>query len=118
MKAFNVSESAKEVKLGEFRTLATFNKGTVGVFRADVGLSPWELHPADDEFLFVIEGSVEIVVLTDGGPTWTKVDAGSGFVVPKGKWHRHRVPGPLVEMWATPGDTRHSNAEDPRTADE
>ena len=114
MKAFDVFGSAKDVKLGEFRKLANFSKGTIGVFRSDAGLSPWELHQNDDEFLLVIEGTVEIVVLTDGGPTWTRVDAGSGFVVPKGQWHRHRVPGPLVELWATPGDTKHSNAEDPR----
>jgi uncharacterized cupin superfamily protein len=118
MKAFDVIGSAKGLSGLEFKKLADFNRGSVGVFHSEAGISPWERHPSDDEFLYVLEGSVEIVVLTDGGPTWTRVDAGSGFVVPKGLWHRHRVPGPLVELYATPGESEHSHAEDPRTGAE
>ena len=116
MKAFDVLGAAKQLGGLEFKKLAEFNKGSVGVFHSDPGTSPWERHPADDEFLFVIQGSVEIIVLTDGGPTWTPLSAGSGFVVPRGLWHRHRVLSPLVELWVTPGETDHSDAEDPRTS--
>ena len=32
------------------------------------GQTPWERHPAGDELLHVIEGAVEVTVLTDDGP--------------------------------------------------
>ena len=114
VKSFEIVGAAKDLKSLEFKKLAAFNRGSVGVFHSEAGISPWERHPDDDEFLFVLEGSVEIIVLTDGGPTWTAIQAGSGFVVPRGLWHRHRVTARLVELWATPGESEHSNAEDPR----
>ncbi len=99
----------------DFLELAAFNQGSVGVFRCGPGTSPWEHHPDDDEMLYVLEGAVEITVLTGGGPLTTLVEPGSAFVVPRGLWHKHHVPERLVELYATPGGTVHSDADDPTT---
>lgn len=98
----------------DFLELAAFNNGSVGVFRCGPGTSPWEHHPDDDELLYVMEGAVELTVLTEQGAITTLVEAGGAFVVPKGLWHRHHVPERLVELYATPGGTVHSDSEDPR----
>jgi uncharacterized cupin superfamily protein len=101
----------------EFHQLAPFNGGHVGVFRCSAGISPWERHPEDEELLHVIEGEVDIEVLTDDGPRLKRVRAGSVFVVPRGLWHRHRVPAKLQELYLTPGPTESSSADDPRAVE-
>ncbi len=98
----------------EFRQLAKFNQGHVGVFWADGGRSPWERHPDDDELLQILEGEVLVTVLTEEGPVETRVPAGSSFVVPRGHWHRQELRGKVLELYVTPGRSEHSTADDPR----
>ena len=114
MKAHDIRAAVDGLPVMKFHELAKFNNGTVGIFRAGAGTSPWELHPNDDELLHAIEGEVDIIVLTEEGPRTTTIHAGSIFVVPRGHWHRHRVNKSLVELYVTPGETEHSNADDPR----
>jgi quercetin dioxygenase-like cupin family protein len=114
MRAHDLGATLDELAELEFRELARFNRGSVGVFWASGGTSPWERHPDDDELLQVLEGEAQIVVLTDEGPVTTLVCAGSVFVVPRGLWHRHRMLGKVKELYVTPGRTEHSTAEDPR----
>jgi mannose-6-phosphate isomerase-like protein (cupin superfamily) len=78
------------------------------------GRSPWELHPDSDELLHVLEGEVQVTVLTERGPEHETVRAGSVFVVPRGAWHRQEARAPVVQYGVTPGRTQHSSAEDPR----
>src|SRR5438132_1720837 len=77
MEAHDVRTAFDGLDEVEFRSLAKFNKGEVGVFWAGSGTSPWERHPDDDELLQVLEGEVVIRVLTDDGPVDTTVGAGS-----------------------------------------
>ena len=116
MKAHDIAVALQGAGDLDFQQLSTFNRGSVGVFRTSKGMSPWERHPDDDELLYVIEGEVEIIVLTENGQVHTNVPAGSVFIVPSGHWHRHNVRDRLVEMYVTPGRTEHSNANDPRAA--
>jgi quercetin dioxygenase-like cupin family protein len=116
MKAHDIRAALTGISDLDFRTLSSFDQGTVGVFRASSGVSPWERHPTGDELLHVLEGEVEIVVQAEVGPVRTKVSAGSVFVVPRGLWHRHDVRERLVELYVTRGATEHSNADDPRKA--
>ena len=113
MKAHDIRAALAGVAALDFRTLSSFDEGSVGVFRASSGLSPWERHPTGDELLHVLEGEVEIVVQTEAGPVRTRVAAGSVLVVPRGLWHRHDVREHLVELYVTPGTTEHSNADHP-----
>ena len=114
MSAIDPASVARGLPEMEFRKLADFNEGHMGVFWCSAGDSPWERHPDDDELLQVLEGEVEIVVLEGDGPKSTLVRAGEMIVVPRGRWHRHRVPERLVELYLTPGASEHSTAEDPR----
>jgi uncharacterized cupin superfamily protein len=97
-----------------FPRLACFDKGAVTVGRFS-GRSPWERHADSDEFLHVLDGEVEITLLTDDGSTQVTVSAGSIFVVPRGLWHR-QIPRPVVTVLSLI-PTEHgpiSFAEDPR----
>jgi quercetin dioxygenase-like cupin family protein len=114
MEAYDVRNAFGDLGEVEFRTLATFNRGTIGVFWASNGISPWERHPEDEELLQVVEGSVDIEVLTDEGSEITTVAAGSVFVVPRGRWHRHRHTGLVKELYLTPGPSDMSFEADPR----
>lgn len=52
---------------GSFLEFGSFNGKSFGTCRV-TGLSPgWEMHPATDEFFYVIEGGVEITLLESGG---------------------------------------------------
>jgi quercetin dioxygenase-like cupin family protein len=114
MQAHDIAQALSGIGELDFRTLARFNQGSLGVFWASGGTSPWERHPDDDELLQPIEGEVDIEVLTPDGSVVTTVRAGSVFVVPRGLWHRHRLRGVLKELYLTPGPSEHSTAPDPR----
>jgi mannose-6-phosphate isomerase-like protein (cupin superfamily) len=96
-----------------FWMMESFNEGMTWVGKFS-GQSPWERHPDGDELLHVLEGKVEISVLTDGGAVQQPVSAGSIFVVPRGLWHRQFSKGSVLQFGATPGRTEHSTAADPR----
>jgi hypothetical protein len=57
MEAYDIRSAFGDLGEVEFRTLATFNRGTIGVFWASIGVSPWERHPDDEGLLQVVEGS-------------------------------------------------------------
>lgn len=96
------------------RSITALGPCTLGVMRYS-GRTPWERHPDGDELLHVLEGAVDVTILTDDGSRQVSLDAGSVFVCPKGLWHR-QLPRPLVTMlYGTP--TRNgeaSFADDPR----
>ena len=115
MDAHNLQEALEGSGEVEFRRLAPFNEGEVGVFWSSSGVSPWERHPDDEELLHVFEGQVEIEILTDDGSVITLLKEGSVCIVPRGKWHRHRHGGLVKEMYVTPGQTEMSFADDPRS---
>jgi mannose-6-phosphate isomerase-like protein (cupin superfamily) len=98
----------------EFRELAPFDRGTLGVYWATGGTSPWERHPDNDELLLILEGHADIEILTTDGPVVTPVRTGCLIVVPRGLWHRHRLHGRVKELYLTPGPSEHSTADDPR----
>ena len=114
MRAHPVQPTIDGLSELEFRQLSSFNQGGVGVFWAEGGTSPWERHPDDDELLYVLEGEVEVTVLTQEESIQATISAGSVFVVPRGLWHRQTLKGRVKQLYVTPGATEHSTAEDPR----
>lgn len=115
MQAHDLREILATLPEMEFKQLARFNEGGVGVFWSSDGTSPWEMHPDDDELLQILEGEVLVTVLTDDGPVETLVGAGGCFVVPRNHWHKQELRGKVLELYVTPGRSLHSTAEDPRT---
>lgn len=109
-----VADSLAEM---EFRELASFNEGAVGVFWSEAGgPSPWEMHPDCEEMLQVLEGAIEVEILPEDGRPGeiTAVSQGEFIVIPRRCWHRQTLLKRTKELYLTPGRTEHSMAEDPR----
>ena len=85
-----------------FWRLASFNEGMVWVGRYSEE-SPWERHPDADEFVYVVEGQIDVIVLTDERPVETTVRAGSIFVVPRARWHRQIARAGMMQLGLTTG---------------
>ena len=86
----------------------------LGVMRFS-GQTPWERHPDGDELLHVLEGQVDITVLTETGATLISAGAGSVFVCPQGLWHRQYARESVTILFGTQVRTSEiSDLEDPR----
>ena len=98
---------------GAFTTLSPFDSG--GIFTGSYsGESAWERHTAGDELVHILNGSAELIILTDDEAQSFNLTAGMVLVVPKGLWHRFRAPDGVTVLSATPHPTEHSTDEDPR----
>jgi mannose-6-phosphate isomerase-like protein (cupin superfamily) len=90
--------------------LLPFNQCTIGVARE--WPPHWEMHPAGDELLHVLEGEVEVELLRKSGRRRrTTVRAGSFVVVPRGLWHRPIQRRPVVMLYVTPGEGTEATFE-------
>lgn len=89
--------------------------------RLDVGLARfsrhprWEVHPAGDELLYVLDGELELTLLLDDARPSTVLGPGMLGVVPRDVWHSPvpRQPVTLLHV-ADYGGTRVSDDDDPR----
>ena len=99
---------------GSFLNVGAFHGHNFGT--CDItGVSPvWEMHPDTDEFFYIVEGEFEITLLTESETQHHVAPAGSVFVVPKGLWHKPGAPKGAKFIYFTPGQSLHSEAEDPR----
>jgi mannose-6-phosphate isomerase-like protein (cupin superfamily) len=98
------------------RVLTSLGPYTLGLMRFS-GQTPWERHPEGDELLHVLDGTIDLTVLTDTGPTGVTLDRGSVFVCPKGLWHRQRPREFATLLFSTPTETSEASfADDPRHA--
>lgn len=68
----------------------------------------WEMHPACDEILFMLTGSLELVVEVDGAEKTIPLESLNAYIVPAGTWHRARVrtPGKMLAITGGAG-TQH-----------
>jgi len=99
--------------LASMRVLQSFNACVVGVSRFS-GRTPWERH-RDDELLYVLEGQVEITVLTERDTLEARAGSGSVVVVPRGSWHRQHARERATVLFVTSEQgTDVSDADDPR----
>jgi quercetin dioxygenase-like cupin family protein len=96
-----------------FRYLTTFNRCSVNVGHFS-GRSPWERHRGGDELLHILDGEVDITVLSEGGPIHQTIGAGCVFVCPRGLWHRQHSTHGVTALYATPTPSDISFADDPR----
>lgn len=76
-------------------------------------MSHWEMHPAGDEILLALSGSMAVVLqgVLQGDPDESfALRTGEAFVVPRGRWHRLNVIEPGEVVFITPGDgTEHKS---------
>jgi hypothetical protein len=65
--------------------------------------------------LYLVEGLVDVTLLTDAGPVEATLRPGSVCVVPRGLWHRQHAREPAALLFATAASTTGvSWADDPR----
>jgi mannose-6-phosphate isomerase-like protein (cupin superfamily) len=71
----------------------------------------WEMHPAGDEILFMLEGNATFRLDLPGGHREVALLPGGLLVVPKGVWHTAKVSEPSRLLAITPGlGTKHRPA--------
>lgn len=61
---------------------------SLGEQRADWG--HWEMHPASDEILILLSGSLELILEEERRERSVVLNSLNAFVVPRGVWHRAR----------------------------
>jgi mannose-6-phosphate isomerase-like protein (cupin superfamily) len=98
-----------------FAVLAPFRDGSI--FAGSLaGETPWERHLKGDELVHILEGAATLTVMTDHGPQFFKMTAGTLIVVPQGHWHRFHAQDGVTVLSATPQPTDYTDAADPRAA--
>jgi mannose-6-phosphate isomerase-like protein (cupin superfamily) len=71
----------------------------------------WEMHPAGDEILFMLEGHATFVLELADGLREITLNTGRLLVVPKGVWHTAKVNEPSRLLAVTAGQgTQHRPA--------
>ena len=71
----------------------------------------WEMHPAGDEILFMLEGKATFVLDLSDGLREVALRAGRLLVIPKGVWHTAKVSEPARLLTITAGTgTQHRPA--------
>jgi mannose-6-phosphate isomerase-like protein (cupin superfamily) len=73
----------------------------------------WEMHPAGDELVYLLEGETDFLLWKDGHQTTVHVGGSDGYLmVPKGTWHTARPRTITSMLFLTPGEGT-LNAENP-----
>ncbi len=114
MEVIDVKQEISKHPEGTFLNLLGFNTSNFGA--CDItGVSPvWEMHPETDEFFYILEGQFEIILLDGETPSKYIANSGTSFVVPAGVWHKPAAPNGCKFIHYTPGQSLHSEADDPR----
>ena len=84
-------------------------KRLVAHFTFDQDWDSWEMHPAGDEFVYLISGRVELILEQNGTEDVIPLKIpGTYVLVPRGIWHTVRVLEPSSMLFITPGaGTQH-----------
>ncbi len=72
----------------------------------------WEMHPAGDELVFVVDGDTDMTLaLPDGDETVRLERPGEFVIVPKGVWHTASPHRPTRMLFVTPGEGTENRDE-------
>lgn len=75
----------------------------MGAFRIIDDPDHWEAHPAGEEILFLISGSMDVVLKQDGKEHVVQLRDRGACIVPRGVWHRQVIHRPSEFVFVTPG---------------
>jgi hypothetical protein len=75
--------------------------------------STWERHPAGEELVMLLSGSVELLLEeVDGVRAAQLTEPGEYVLVPRGVWHTARTSAPTSMLFLTPGEgTEHKSVD-------
>lgn len=71
----------------------------------------WEMHPEQDELLYLLEGAIDVFLRADlEGTEENAIHFGQGeaCIIPKGMWHRQVVVSPCKMLFLTPDTIRRA----------
>lgn len=86
-------------------------------FRFTENWPTWEIHPAGDEVVMLLDGSVDLVLRTAEGDRVVPLRGRGACVVPRATWHTARVLAPSEMLFLTAGAGTENRVESdvPRT---
>ena len=74
----------------------------------DADWTNWEMHPAGDEILFMLEGEATFLLEIDASVKEIELVSGRLLVIPRGVWHTAKVSKPARMLAITAGHgTQH-----------
>jgi mannose-6-phosphate isomerase-like protein (cupin superfamily) len=71
------------------------------------------MHPDTDELSYVIDGHMEVIVMTTAGPECIDLQARTIFVIPRGHWHQPATLEPSSLVFMRPGETEWTDRQEP-----
>ena len=107
-------ETTSDEASGAMKILGNFNKCMVGMASFS-GLTPWERHQ-DDELLQIMEGEVDLTILTEDKACKTTLTKDSIFIVPRGLWHNQSSPQGVKLIFITSQQGNETSEEHPRVS--
>jgi len=114
LKVKNVFDELNKVDESTFLELLPFNNTHLGAVSI-AGESPiWEMHPDTDELFYILNGTLQINLLTETGVEMVQASASDSLVVPQGYWHKLNALDGAKFIYLTPGESIHSDKADPR----
>jgi mannose-6-phosphate isomerase-like protein (cupin superfamily) len=75
----------------------------VSIFTFTESWDSWEMHPAGDELVACVEGSMILHQELDGEERTVELHAGEAGVNPAGAWHTADVTGRATALFVTAG---------------
>lgn len=98
-----------DARYGDFR-----GRTLISSFAFSEPWPTWEMHPAGDEFVCLLDGDVDVTLALPEGDRTTRLSQPGQFViVPKGVWHFASPHRPTTMLFVTPGEGTE-NREQPR----
>ena len=83
----------------------------VSEFSCDGDWPSWEMHPAGDEFVYLLSGDIEFLLEMPDGVVARRIEGRGAVVVPRCVWHTARVFQPSRMFFLTRGaGTQHRPA--------
>jgi uncharacterized cupin superfamily protein len=80
----------------------------ISEFECSSDWSNWEMHPNADEFVYLLSGSVELLLEQATGVQSVILNGRGAVVIPRGIWHTAKVPAASRMLFVTMGSgTEH-----------
>ena len=89
--------------------MATFDEGwLISEFTCTEDWANWEMHPEGDEFVYLLDGDVELQLELTNGTEARRIAGRGAVLVPRGVWHTAKVFAPSRMLFVTRGHgTQH-----------
>lgn len=80
----------------------------VSEYTFDADWRNWEMHPAADELVYLLDGAIDLLLERPEGVQTIRLDGRGAVVVPRGVWHTATVHAPSRVLHVTLGaGTQH-----------